>query len=197
MSAFDADLVLANLLAAGTEDRVKARAAFEVLARLEPDNLRLLESRAMFEVRSGRTPEARGYFARAVELGSTDAQTYRNYATLVGASDPGLAEQLWRTAVSLQPADVPTRVNLGLLLAAHDPAGVLAVLEPVTGPNPPRAYDVFQLRTNAYVALNQLELARDSVRELVRVAAGRQQPTAANLLALVEKSLAAQTNAQR
>src|SRR5204862_3110286 len=120
--------------------------AFYPLARVEPDNLALLESRAIFEVRAGRTPEARGYFARAVELGSTDAQTYRDYATLVGTTDPPLVEQLLRTAVSLQPADVPTRVRLATLLAPQDPAGVLTVLEPVAGPNPPAAFNVFQLR---------------------------------------------------
>ena len=198
MSAFEADLVLANLLAAGTEDRMKARAAFDALARQRPDDLPLIESRALFEMRAGRAPEARGYFARAVELGSTDAQTYREYARLVGASDTALVEQLLQTAVSLQPGDVQTRVMLAGLLATHEPASVLAVLEPVTGSNPPLAFNVFQLRTNAHVALNQLEQARDAAREVVRIAAGRQQQAlAANLLAQVEKSLAAQTSAAR
>jgi predicted Zn-dependent protease len=198
MSAFESDLALANLLAAGREDRVRARAAFEQLARQRPDDLSLLESRALFELRSGRTPEARSYFARAVELDSSDAQTYRQYAVLVRATDPGLAVRLFRRAVALEPADTATRVRLADLIAARDPAGALAVLEPVSGRNPPGAFDLFRLRANAHLALRHLELARDAALDLVRVAVGRQQRTiAASLLASVETSLAAQMSASR
>ena len=198
MSTFESELALANLLAAGREDRVRARSAFEQLARQHPDDLSLLESRALFELRSGRSSDARSYFARAVELGSGDAETYRQYATLAGTTDPSLVEPLLRRAVALQPADVATRLRLAELIAARDPAGALAILEPVAGRNPPSAFRIFQLRANAHVALSQLELARDAALDLVRVAASRQQrANAVGLLASVERSLAAEMSASR
>jgi hypothetical protein len=83
VSSFDAALVMANLLAAGREHRAQARAAFEALARQQPDRVALLEAHGAFELSMNRPAQARPLLARAVELGSKDARTRIRLAALL------------------------------------------------------------------------------------------------------------------
>ncbi|MEO7189690.1 MAG: tetratricopeptide repeat protein [Vicinamibacterales bacterium] len=185
LSTFDAGLVMADLLAAGREDRSRARSAFEELARQKPDDLRLLEARATFEARSNQPRAALPIFARAIELGSTNPGTYRDYAELLGATDPERAEQLLRAAVSLDPADVRTRVRLAqTLLVRSQPADALATLDSVADESSTDAFAVVQIRVNAYLALKRMDQALGAARQLDALAVNRlQHAIAARLLA--------------
>src|SRR5688572_26609994 len=110
--AFEASLVTANLLAAGRESQTAARAAFDALAVEKADDLGLLESRAHFELRADDRGAAGRYFARAVELGSKNASTYRDYAILLAGTNSERAADLLATALRLDPGDRQTRLRL-------------------------------------------------------------------------------------
>ena len=186
----EAGLVTAGLLAAAREDAGKARAAYEALAVDHADHPALLDARAALEVRTGRAQAALPFLRRAVEVGSTDAETYRNLAALTAASDAAQAERLLGQALQLDPTSVRGRSQLAALVGPRDPSAALAVLASVTDVSPAEAYDVIRLRTNAYVALGELDRAHAAARDLVQVARSRQRRSvAAELLASIEAAL--------
>jgi tetratricopeptide (TPR) repeat protein len=188
VSSFEADLVLANMLAAAREDADKARKAFEGLAAQKPDDIALLESRAALEFRTGRARAGRPFLERAIELDTTTASTYRDLAALVVAEDAARAEALLERALALDPLDVRTRVHLASLLSRRDPVEVILMLEPVGRAGSAEAFDVFRLRANAYLAVNDLARAREAARELTQVARSRQQQAvAARVVSSVER----------
>jgi hypothetical protein len=187
VSAFDAGLVTANLFAAASEDAEKARAAFEELARQRADDLSLLGSRAALEIRTGRPQAAAPFLRRAVDLGTTDAETYRTLAALTAARDGVGAEALLSRSLELDPSSVRARVQLATLVAVRSPADALTVLEPVTNPNPFEAFDVIRLRAQAYLALGDLVRAEGAARDLVEMArSGPRRSVAAALLSEVD-----------
>jgi tetratricopeptide (TPR) repeat protein len=191
-TAFEAGLVAANLFAAAREDAGKARAAFEELAEQNPDDLILLESRAALEMRTGRPQAAVPYLRRAVEVGSTDAETYRNLAALTAARDGAAAERLLVRSLELEPASVRARLQLAGLVGARSAAEALRVLDPVTEVAPFEAFDVFRLRATALLSLGDLDRAHAAARQLVEVARpGRRRNVASELLLKVEEQLAA------
>lgn len=194
--SFDAELVLANMLAAAREDADKARMAFEALATQRPDDLGLLESRAGLEFRTGRARAARPYLERAIDLGTTSGATYRDLAALMVAEDTARAEALLERALAIDPRDVRTRINLATLLARRDPVEVLVVLEPVDRAGPAESFEVFRLRASAYLALGDLDRAREVTRQLAQIARSRQQQAVvARLQASVERRSAARGDA--
>lgn len=188
---FEAELVMANLLAAAREDADKARAAFEALARQQPDDLALLESRAALEFRTGRPRAARAFLTRAVELGTTTASSYRDLAALVVAEDTAGAEALLERAIAIDPADVRARVHLATLFSRRSPVDALSVLAPITRVRAADAFDVLRLRATLYLAIDDVDRAHAAARDLVQVALNRQQRAiAARVLASVEQRLA-------
>jgi hypothetical protein len=84
---FEAGLVTANLLASSPARETEARAAFVSLSAQKPDDVQLLESRAYFELRHGHRDDAQTPMARAIELGSTNARLYRDYAVMGGVEE--------------------------------------------------------------------------------------------------------------
>ena len=104
VSAFEAGLVAARLLASARGAQDRAREAFGALEQERADDLSLLEARALFELRNGERDGARPYLARAVALGSKNARIYRDYALLPG-TEPTAAETLLSRALELQPDD--------------------------------------------------------------------------------------------
>lgn len=117
VSAFDAGLVVANLLASGREHRSQARAAFEALARQQPDHVALLEAHGAFELSLNRPAQARPLLARAVELGSTDVGTRIRLATLLLPSGPAEVLAVLESVGPLTPLE--TFDVLHLRSAAH------------------------------------------------------------------------------
>lgn len=191
VASFEAGFVVANLLAAAREDADRARTAFEELARQQPHDIGLLESRAALEFRTGRPRAARTFLERAVALGTAAASTHRDLAALVVAENAPYAQTLLERALELDPMDVRSRVHLATLFSRQRPLDALAVLEPITQVNAADAFDVLRLRANAYVLTDQLDRAREAARHLVEVSTGRQRSAAAaRILASVEARLA-------
>jgi lipopolysaccharide biosynthesis regulator YciM len=127
-----------------------------------------------------------------VEVGSTDAETYRNLAALTAAQDRVEAEVLLARSLELDPSNVRARVQIATLVGTRSPAAALTALEPVTNPNPFEAFDVIRLRAQAYLALGDLDRAHAAARDLVGLArTGQRRNVAAELLAVVEAQLVA------
>jgi hypothetical protein len=169
--AFEAGLVTANLLAAGRDGQEEARAAFEALSAQDADDVRLLESRAHFEWRSGRRDAAGPLFARAIERGSTNARTYRDYAALLGGSDPSREEALLRSAVAFDPGDVEARIRLGFaLIRQRRGAEALSALESIKQVTPADAFGFFQVRANAFMMLNRVDEGRAAAAAMLKYA---------------------------
>jgi hypothetical protein len=169
--AFEAGLVTANLLAAGRDAREKARAAFDALSAQDPDDMRLLESRAYFEWRAGQREAAGPLFARAIERGSTNARTYRDYAALLGGADPVREEALLRSAVGLDPGDVEARIRLGFaLIRQRKGAEALVALESIKQVTPGDAFNLFQVRANAFMMLNRVDEGRAAAAAMLKYA---------------------------
>jgi len=149
--AFEAGLVTANLLAASPGKEAEARAAFDALAQVKPEDVDLLESRAYFELRTANPDEARPLLERAIALGSTNAATYRDYATRFGVPLDS-AETLLRKAVTLDPADLALRLYLAeTQLGLKKGADALATLAPVKRVGPDDTFLLLQLLANAHV----------------------------------------------
>jgi hypothetical protein len=149
--AFEAGLVTANLLASSPGKEAEARAAFDALAQVKPEDVDLLESRAYFELRTANPDEARPLLERAIALGSTNAATYRDYATRFGVPLDS-AETLLRKAVTLDPADLALRLYLAeTQLGLKKGADALATLAPVQKVGPDYAFQLLQLLANAHV----------------------------------------------
>jgi tetratricopeptide (TPR) repeat protein len=198
VAPFEAGLVTANVFAAAREDADKARAAFADLATENPDDLSLLDSRASLELRTGRAAAARPYLARAVELGATDAATYRNFAALLASEDPTRAEALFEKSLQIDPSSVRTRVQLAALVAERNPSLALNVLEPVDRATVTDAFEVMRLRTTAYLAVDDLDRAHEAARDMVQLAVTRQRRSvAARLMSSVEERLAAKNESRQ
>ena len=115
---FEAGVTLASLLAANPNHRARARAAFDVLERENPNDLLFNEAAAMFAVRAGEFDVARPYLSRAMALDSTNARIYSHYAEIratspdTGEHDDAEESRLFVQALSLAPDDIEVRVQL-------------------------------------------------------------------------------------
>ena len=149
--AFEAGLVTANLLAASPGKEAEARAAFDALSQMKPEDVGLLESRAYFELRTAHPDEAQPLLERAIALGTTNPAAYRDYATRFGVP-LDTAETLLRKAVTLDPADLELRLYLAdAQVRLKKGADALATLAPVKRVGPDDAFQLLQLLANAHV----------------------------------------------
>jgi tetratricopeptide (TPR) repeat protein len=190
VSAFDGGLVTANLLANSQAREADARAAFDALARgVGPaDELALVESRAYFELRHGHTVDAQPYFARAVELGSTNAGLLRDYAVTIGPADLEKAESLLIKAVALAPEDLEARLRLADVFMRRRKTGeAVTTLSVVTTVPTESAFKFFQLLANAAAQANRLDEAKRAAARAVEFAKpGEEARQAAQLSAAID-----------
>jgi hypothetical protein len=136
---FEAGIRLADLLAANPSHLGRARTAFETLERENPNDLQLLESEAMFAVRTGRVDEARPYLEHAIALGSSNARIYSHLAEIRGTSadrqDFSASDEdaLFAKALTLGPDDAEVRIQVARsLVRQHRGADALAMLDAIT-----------------------------------------------------------------
>jgi len=170
-TAFEAGLVMANMLAVRANGEADAEAAFEALARERPDDLSLAESRAWFEYRRGRRDEAREHMAKAVALGSRKAELYRDYANIVRSADLEKAEALLTTAMTLAPDDLDMRISYAAVLVQRDKAlGALAALHGITRVPPDSAFMLFQVLAQAYAQIGNLDDASAAAGKMLSAA---------------------------
>lgn len=161
--AFEGGLVTATLLAANRIHEPEARAAFDALATQKPDDVMLLEARGYFELRYGGAQAAAPYFARAVALGSANPTLLRDYAVMLD-SDPDKAEMLLTRSLSLEPANIETRVRLAYLyLTRFKTDAAFSTLASVTQVPPDEAVNFFSVLAQASARTGRLEDARRAV----------------------------------
>ena len=148
----ESGLVLANLLSA-VRKRDEARQAFTELARQNPLRPEVEEAFGYFARGARETEEACTHFARAVELGSANAQLYYDYANLLHQSRELHTKRipLLRRAVELDPGFSKARYYLGFsLLADRNYEEAVRQLEQVKRVDREEAYPMFQALAHAY-----------------------------------------------
>lgn len=160
IDVFDANLVLANLLAGSRGREAQARTAFAALARERPDDTSLTTSRGLFEALNGHDDDARGFLERAVRLKTRDALAIAELARLIEPTDALRAGALLEQALVLAPADPLIRirrasnmVSRGLGAQALDET---ARIQPVS---PEQQFLYFQVVANAHALLGQFDEA--------------------------------------
>ena len=191
---FEGDLVTANLLASSMNREEEARAAFERLSSQKPDDLRLIEARAYFELRRGESRTAASYLDRAVALGSRNPSVYKDYARVA----PEKADQLLTAGLALVPEDTGMRLQLAsVLMAAGRNGQALSLLVQVKQIAPEFGFDYFQTLANVYVRLNELDQARSAAANAVKHAEpGDEAQFAARLLKTIEEFTARRAEAE-
>lgn len=159
-STFDAELVLANLLAAQRGSDTRARDAYRALTRQKPDHAGLTEAMAFFELRAGRRVDATSLFARAILIGTNNAMAYAEYARLIGRSEPDRASSMFARALELAPDSIEVRMraagNQVLLRNGQAALDLVAGIDRV--PEPLR-YEFYQVLANAHALLANFDEA--------------------------------------
>jgi hypothetical protein len=162
---FEAGLVTANLLAATAAKQTEARAAFDALSQQKPQDVSLLESRAFFELRADNADAAKALFEQSINLGSTNAAAYREYATRFGLPLE-TAESILRKGLTLDPADLRLRLALASTqVRLRHGADALATLAPVKRVGPDDAFMLLELLANAHVLEQHWTEAAGAVRQ--------------------------------
>ncbi|MGA3026991.1 MAG: tetratricopeptide repeat protein [Bryobacteraceae bacterium] len=209
MSAWDADLALAEIQSCSQHQTETGRKTLERLMAEQPQRPEAPAILAELALREGRTEEAIRLFAKAAELGSTNPEIYFRYAMLLwsrsGGHDEAVRNALQK-AVELKPDYAEARMRLGFAFMDHgDYKQGLAELVQIKGVKPEDAFPYFNAvayanyrlgnQTDARVALEkakkwakepadvmtaeQLGEALNSQSSNSSRAAGEQTPTAA------------------
>jgi hypothetical protein len=171
VDAFDARLVLANLLAVSRGRESQARAAFDALARERPNDAPLAVSRGMFEVLTGHDAAARTLLERALAAGTRDPRALGELARLVEDSDPNRASDLVNTALSIAPDDPLNRIRrAGNLVARHRGEDALAEAARIDPVPADLRFIYFQVIANAHALLGQFDEAVAAAKNVVLAA---------------------------
>ena len=117
----ESGLVLANLMAQ-TSKRDKAREMYEALAQQHPDVPEIPAARGYLETYIGGWDAAEPHFARATELGSTNAKLLYDYASILSRRDRKVPEieKLLRKAIELRTDYKEARYRLAFHLYARE-----------------------------------------------------------------------------
>jgi len=184
-TAFEAELVLANLLAHHETRLHQARAAYERLAAERPDDRDLLEARGVFEAQQGNHQLAEPLLRQAVAAKSQNATVYR-WATSFASSDEE-REHLLQTAIALAPDDLDVRLAYASALKLRgDAHGARNALAPVTRVKAERAFMFYELQANISLQLREMDAARRAaLNAKAHAAPGRESEYADRLLAMI------------
>jgi hypothetical protein len=182
---FEADLVIANLVANTVRGEGAAREAFVRLEQQRPNDLSLLEARGFFELRTGHSAVALRYFERAVEQGTRNVVLYRDYLALA----PDRAEAVVPKAMALAPEDVDIGIEAAALFVRQRKyTEALALLTGMKERTRSQNFRANQLLANIHVQLNQPGEALAAARQLVALADdAREAAYAAEIQATVER----------
>lgn len=196
-----ARLALAELLADYPGKLDQASAAYAQVARDYPQRWEVESALGSFAWRERRNQEAVSHFARAVELGATDARMFLDYARALGVtSRPQEAAAALRNALRLDASLQEAHYELGLLLvrtgAWRDAVTELQLARPLKPQQAPRyfygiAYCEYRLG-DTIAARNYLEQGRaytkipDEVAALERLSQTLGPPVVEGTLEAVE-----------
>lgn len=164
VDAFEGGLVTANLLAAQTEHQDSARAAYEKLAVLRPDDLALAEARAQFTLNHGDRTAAEPFVRKAIALGSRNSRLYHLAATFADSAAERSA--FLEKALGFDPDDLDIRLAyVADLTRNRDSARALAALNAIERIPADQAFMVFQLRANLLAQLDRIDEAQAAARK--------------------------------
>ncbi len=188
-TGLEVDLLLADLLAyiRKTEE---ARAMYRKASGENPDAPGPYEGLGHLEYRLGHKAQAKAYFGRAFELGSSSPRMLERYARLQReADDEGLVLTLVR-AVKTSPQDIDARLALGShLIEMGSYAQVVATLRQVQNPPAEQAKRVFRMLAYASLILQDHEGGRQAAEKLLELAQSPEDINyAKGLLARLERN---------
>ena len=194
---FEAGLVTTNLLADRAGKQSEARTAYERLAGEKPDNLTLLEARALFEWRHGDRAVAGPFLRRAIAAGSANPSIYR-WAAAITTSDDERDAWLDR-ALSLDPDNLDLRLSRAASLNNRgDAAGEARLLDAINRVTPESAFMYFQVLAGVRLRQGDLDQARAAAAKARDFAdAGREADYANQLLQSIEQFTQRQADAAR
>lgn len=135
---FEVAVRLADLLAANPSHHTEARAAFDKLERENPNDLLLVESEAMFAVRTRRFDDARPYLEHAIALTTANARIYIHFADIRSTTDHQYfsadeEDALFAKALALAPDDAEVRIQAARsLVRQRRGPEALAMLDAIT-----------------------------------------------------------------
>ncbi len=162
VSAFDADLALADLLAT-INKRDQAQAAYEQIAKLNPDKPEVPQSLGYLAWQHGDNDGARQYFEKAFAAGDNDPQMCFHLSSLERAAnqpDDKIIPPLER-ALKTRPDYIDARLDLGFVqLNARGFENALATFSQLRNLPSDRAAAVFNAIAYAYTQTGDLVQAR-------------------------------------
>jgi tetratricopeptide (TPR) repeat protein len=164
-SQLEAGLVLAEILANLRDKAAAAREMYNGLARDNPKDWRPEQGLARLGLREGHRPDALAHYARAAELGSTNAKMYLDYGRLLRAADQHAeAAVMLKRATEIDPDDRDARLELGYAyVLADNHAEALAQFQMVKQVNEEQAFGYFHAMAYAYYRLGRKTEARDAI----------------------------------
>jgi Flp pilus assembly protein TadD len=168
----ESGVALADLLA-GTGKRDEAKAAYESLARANPKDPEMELALARLAWMKTDHEEIKRHFARAIELGTTNAKVYFDYAMMLRGQDGKDAEiaALLRKAVELKPDLTEAHYMLGFYASNAGRFGeAVAHLRQVNKLEKDQAFPYFRALAYAYYRLGQMEDARKNAESAVKFA---------------------------
>jgi Flp pilus assembly protein TadD len=171
-TAVESGVALADLLA-GTQKRDEAKAAYESLARANPKDPEMELALARLAWMNADRAEIKRHFARAIDLGTTNAKVYFDYAMMLqgqDGKDPEI-EALLRKAVELKPDLTEAHYMLGFYASNAGRFGeAVAHLHEVKKLEKDQAFPYFRALAYAFYRLGQMEDARKSAESAMKFA---------------------------
>jgi tetratricopeptide (TPR) repeat protein len=162
VDAFDARLMLADLSVA-LNRRTEAKAEFEALALLRPDNAQVSEALGFAALSIKEYDKARTEFEKVYAAGGNDPRMCLELALLEARARQGRDKVLppLKRALEAKPDYIEAQIELGLYHVAlreyNDAIGALTSIKKIT---PDRALPVFGSLAYAYFETGDLEKAR-------------------------------------
>lgn len=196
-SAFESGMLLADLLALRKETR-EALSAYEQLAKDNPDKADVEESLGYLAWQSGDKEAALGHFARALAVGTKNAQMCYDYAMLSrrGSDAAKNALPAFQKALDLKPDYAEARLQYGLMLVnTRNYPEAIAQLRQVKKVDAMQAQWLFPALAFAYLQTGDKEKARENAELAKKWAKTPQQIEHADALlqSLEPKRMTAQT----
>jgi tetratricopeptide (TPR) repeat protein len=187
----ESGLMLADLLAV-IRKREEAKAAYEKLAAEYPRDTDIPAAMARLSWMNADKDGMRRHFARAIELGTTNAKIYYDYAGLLQESGAGPeeSEAMLRKAVALDPSLVDAHLRLGFYSMNAGRFGqAVADLRQIKNIDREQAFEYFRALGYAFYRLNDGVEAKKHAESALKYAADeRQKQIATELLAYVTRA---------
>lgn len=170
-TGLESGMALADLLA-GTRKRVAAKAAYESLARANPQDPEIELAMAHLAWMYADHEEMQRHFGRAIELGTTNATVYFDYAMMLqGKGKDSEIAELLRKAVELKPDLTEAHYMLGFYASNAGRFGeAVAHLRQVKKLEKDQAFPYFRALSYAFYRLGQMDDARKNAESAAKFA---------------------------